>query len=308
MNNAVSSLFSKAPSFETVNSQPNQWFASLKLNFAPYAHGSRLASVERLGPLSVQKAFYPEGPDCAHVYLLHPPAGIVSGDTLQLQTVVEAYAHALLTTPGANRFYRARTDISIGHPQQRQFVCNNLDRGAKLEYLPQETLVYPGARAESDMEIHLHQHSCYLGWDIICLGLPGSEQPFTSGSFNQLTRVFVEQQLLYYDRLRLDQHNELLNHSAGLAKQAVIGCFLFYASGDAVSQVRRVSLLEEIRDKMNELDAQDLISVTDLNGLMVTRYLGQHAQQCKKLFYQIWRIVRPVYINKDACQPRVWFT
>jgi urease accessory protein len=308
MDNPVATLLAQELPHKTPTSKANQWFASLKLNFARYAHGTRLASAERLGPLSVQKAFYPEGADCAHVYLLHPPAGIVSGDTLQLQTVVEEHAHALLTTPGANRFYRARTDISIGQPQQRQLVSSRVEKGAMFEYLPQETLIYPGAQAVSEVDIHLHRQSIYLGWDIICLGLPGSGQPFNTGSFSQVTRVFVEQQLLYHDRLRLDQENELLSHNAGLAQQSVLGCFIFYAAGDAVSQASRLSLLAQIRDKMSELAAQDLVSVTDLNGLVVTRYLGQHSEQCKKLFYQIWRIVRPVYVNKDACQPRIWFT
>jgi urease accessory protein len=308
MDNAVATVIAQESPYNTAQSKPNQWYASLKLNLARYAHGSRLASAERLGPLSVQKAFYPEGADCAHVYLLHPPAGIVSGDTLQLQTVVEEKAHALLTTPGANRFYRARTDISIGQPQQRQLVNSTVEKDGMLEYLPQETLIYPGAQAVSELDIHLHQQSFYLGWDIICLGLPGSGQPFNTGSFKQVTRVFVEQQLLYHDRLRLDQENEVLSHCAGLAEQAVIGCFLFYASQEAVSQASRINLLNDIRDKMTELGAQDLVSITDLNGLIVTRYLGEHGEQCKKLFYQIWRIVRPVYINKDACQPRVWFT
>ena len=95
----------------------NTWLANLALEFSFTANGTQLTKTMRNGPLSVQKAFYPEGTDCAHIYLLHPPAGIVSGDELRINITVNSQAHTLITTPGANRFYRARVDENIGDPK-----------------------------------------------------------------------------------------------------------------------------------------------------------------------------------------------
>lgn len=286
----------------------NQWHASLELDFAHSAHGTQLKSAKRLGPLSVQKAFYPEGPDYAHVYLLHPPAGIVSGDTLSLSTKVGQNARVLLTTPGANRYYRARTDPEIGDPQQTQLVTLQISADAVLEYLPQETIVYPASQAVSSLDVHLNTTSIYFGWEIICLGLPASGQPFVEGSFNQLNRVFLDEELIYHDRIRLNQQNGLLSHPAGLAGQSVFGSFIISAPKQSISAGQRLKLVAEIRARLLHLESEHLVSITDINGLLVARYLGQHGEQCKALFFEIWQLARPVCVDQAATQPRIWFT
>ena len=85
-----------------------QWLARLHMSFATRQGRTLLHRTERQGPLSVQRAFYPETNGTAHLYLLHPPAGIVSGDELRISASLSADNQVLLTTPGANRFYRAR--------------------------------------------------------------------------------------------------------------------------------------------------------------------------------------------------------
>lgn len=86
--------------------------ASLALDFSFDTLGTKLRRTRRNGPLSVKKAFYPEGKDCAHIYLLHPPAGIVSGDELHVELNLDDHAHTLITSHGANRFYRAQEDAN----------------------------------------------------------------------------------------------------------------------------------------------------------------------------------------------------
>src|SRR6187402_782414 len=120
----------------------SSWHARLELGFSRSGSRTVLARRRHFGPLIVQRPFYPEGGIC-HVYLVHPPGGIVGGDQLALQVEVERDAHALLTTPAATRFYRAGP-----HPRaalNQQFVVQD----AALEWLPQETIVFDGARAHS---------------------------------------------------------------------------------------------------------------------------------------------------------------
>ena len=126
----------------TIPTHKSAWLASLLLEFSVTSIGTQLSRTERNGPLSVQKAFYPEGRDCAHIYLLHPPAGIVSGDELRINIKVNQQAHSLVTAPGANRFYRAREDLSIGDSKQVQHCELFLAEHAKCENFPLETIVY----------------------------------------------------------------------------------------------------------------------------------------------------------------------
>ena len=47
----------------------SQWLASLELQLGYSPYGTQLTKTKRCGPLTIQKAFYPEGRDCAHLYL-----------------------------------------------------------------------------------------------------------------------------------------------------------------------------------------------------------------------------------------------
>ncbi|MCU4676940.1 urease accessory protein UreD [Catenovulum sp. 2E275] len=296
-----------------VNTPANgrSWIANLNLNFSRTQTGSRLSSVERNGPLSVQKAFYPEGPDCAHVYLLHPPAGIVSGDELHLSATLEANSHALLTTPGANRFYRARDDKNLGTTLQLQQTHYQIADHATLEHLPQETLIFQGADAVNKIKIELTPSSVYLGWDVICLGLPVMNQAFDKGQFEQLSEVKVGNKLVFHDRLKVNQDNQLLNKAAGLGGHHVVGTFIAAAPVQLSGEQNRhkcEALTEQLRAKITELNASDKVSISQLDMLFVIRYLGDKSEECKKYFAALWQILRQALCQREANIPRIWLT
>ncbi|WP_372882024.1 urease accessory protein UreD [Psychromonas sp.] len=293
------------PSTTTIK---NQWLAHLALEFERSQHGTQLTRTRRNGPLLVQKAFYPEGRDCAHIYLLHPPAGIVSGDELRLTMDIKQAAHTLVTTPGANRFYRAREDLSIGDPLQTQITTLHLESLAKCENFPQETIVYNGADGVNTVDIHLARDSVYLGWDITCLGLPSSQQPFVKGRYTQLNRLFCENKLVYHDRISISAENNLLNHPAGLAGNSVFATFIIYAPDKLADNQHANDLVASLRAQIEALQADNKISICNLQGLLIIRYLGQHANECKDLFMQLWLIARPLCLDKPAIQPRIWHT
>lgn len=286
----------------------SQWLASLELQLGHSTYGTQLTKTKRCGPLTIQKAFYPEGRDCAHLYLLHPPAGIVSGDELHIGIEVLQKAHTLVTTPGANRFYRARTDFSIGDPKQTQITQINLAAGAKCEHFPLETLVYNQANGVNNVEVRLHNSSVYCGWDMTCLGLPSSNEDFTSGRFTQLNTLYRDDILIYHDKVLIEPQSNIQHHAAGLAGNTVFGTFLAYAPVNQVSNEQRRQLIEQLREVVAQHNANTLISITDIRQLLVMRYLGQQAHQCKDLFIELWKLVRPLYIDKQGIQPRIWFT
>ena len=116
------------------------------------------------GPLRVQKALYPEGEGVCQAIVLHPPSGIAGGDHLLISATVGAGAHAQLTTPGAGKWYRS------GGPEASQRLELTVEEGAALEWLPQETIVFDGARARMETRVRLAADSRFIGWDILCLG------------------------------------------------------------------------------------------------------------------------------------------
>ncbi|MGJ8680077.1 urease accessory protein UreD [Paraglaciecola sp.] len=284
------------------------WLARLGLTFSHSDYGTQLSRTQRTGPLSIQKAFYPEGRDCAHVYLLHPPAGIVSGDELHVDLNLPEQAHVLVTTPGANRFYRARHDVEIGNPEQKQITHIDLAPNAKCEHFPLETIVYDGAQGINQVIVKLKSDSVYLGWDISCLGLPSSEQPFEQGKFSQLNQVICDNKLLYHDRIVISPENNLQNHMAGLASNTVFATFLAYAPSHLVDQSQQVELIDKLREVIEQQGFTQQVSVTHIKELLIVRYLGQHAEQCKQIFILLWQEIRPLYVKKQGIVPRIWHT
>src|SRR2546423_14099799 len=115
------------------------WKARLSLSFARDGNRSVLAERSHEGPLVVQKPLYPEGDAVCHAIVVHPPGGIAGGDELRLDVSAAAGAHALLTTPGAGKWYR-----SAG-AQAKQLLSFSLQ--GTLEWLPRETIVFDGALA-----------------------------------------------------------------------------------------------------------------------------------------------------------------
>ena len=290
----------------------NKWLASLFLEFAIKSNVSQLVKTSRHGPLNVQKAFYPEGEDCAHVYLLHPPAGIVSGDELNIEICIQDSAHALITTPGANRFYRARTNLAIGDSKQIQISNVNVLGKGVCENFPLETIVYEGADAINQLDLKLSSQAHYIGWDISSLGLPAAGQPFKKGRYTQLNRVFIDGKLNFHDRINLNPNNNVRAHVAGLNNHSVFATMLAHAPKVRINGNEKSQLVERLREQIAHTDGVDKpsqkVSVTYIRDLLVVRYLGDHTEECKAIFTSIWKTIRPIYIQKEANVPRIWLT
>ena len=199
------------------------WRAALRLEIARRAAGSRLVAAEHEGPLYIQRPFYPEGPDCAHLYVLHPPGGIVSGDELSVEVHVGERSACLLTTPGAGRIYRARDRQA----EQCQRIKLRVATDASAEWFPLETIVFPGANVMLDTHIDLASGARCMAWEITSFGLPANRLPFDHGRFEQHYRVSSDGLPVFVDRFVLgDESRDLLSARAGLQGRPVYGFFI----------------------------------------------------------------------------------
>ena len=98
--------------------QRARWLASLRLDIEERRARSVLARNERSGPIQVQRPF-PQPHGGVHLYILHPPGGMVGGDRLDIQIRTGPQSRALLTTPSATKFYRVEEQTS---PSRKQLV------------------------------------------------------------------------------------------------------------------------------------------------------------------------------------------
>jgi len=271
------------------------WQARLDLRFARRDEATILAERLHRGPLRVQKALHPEGPGVCHAIVLHPPAGIAGGDELEIAVDVGAAAHALLTTPGAGKWYRSAA------PRASQTLDFEVGANARLEWLPQESIVFDGALADMRSRIRLAAGARYLGWEVLCLGRRASNECFANGDLKLGTRIEQEGKLLWLEQGRLSGGSLLLDSPVGLAGFSVCGTLL--AAGEAIPP----ALLGACRSvASHESSARQ--GLTALPQLLVARYLGHSSEAARAWFAALWQVLRPALLGREAQPPRIWST
>ncbi len=273
------------------------WQAALELGFAAASGATRLARRAHRGPLVVQRPFLPEGPGVAHVYVLHPPGGLVGGDELTLDVDVDTGAHALVTTPAASKVYR--TNGAAVRQVQRLRVA----AGATLEWLPQEAIIYDGARATLQTRVDLAPGARFIGFDAVCFGLPARRAPFERGHCRQVFEIFRDGRPLLVERGHYDAADAVGRARWGLGGAHVLA-FLAAAPAPAEEAVNSVRALAAAAGD-GDIAAATVLGDGDV---VVARYLGGSAERARTFLHEAWRLLRPTLFGRAAVPPRVWAT
>ena len=266
------------------------WHAELELGYGRFGDSTRPTLRRHLGPLRVQKHLYAEGPQvCQHI-IVHPPGGIAGGDRLSISTNVETGAWAQLTSPGAAKWYRAAGPAY-------QTVALRVAAGATLEWLPQETIVFSEAQAELNTRIDLEGDAKLFYWDMVALGRLASGERFERGHFQSGLDIYRDGQLLWHERQRIVGADGLLDSPIGLDGNPVFATLL--VTGEISAE-----LLEQCRSLANPVRGD----LTQLPGLLVARCLAGEALQARGWLIELWRLLRPALLGREALAPRIWST
>lgn len=272
------------------------WHGRLELRYT--REGERTTALDRHhGPLRVLQRLYPEGPGVCHHVLVHPPGGMVGGDRLEIDATLEAGTHALVTTPSATRYYR-----SNGALASQQAVLR-VAGGARLEWLPLETLAYRGCSALNGVELHLAPGAQAMGWDVLALGLPAAGQAFDRGRFRQ----HLEIPGVWLERGTVDAADRvLLDSPLGLAGRRVLA-MMWWAEGAALAPARRQALLDSAREALASSPLHGTAGATAPQPqVLVVRLLAhgvEPAMQCLMAVRAAWR--REAWAL-GAEPPRIW--
>lgn len=269
------------------------WQARLELGFSRREDRSYLAHRLHKGPLVVQKSLHPEGDDVCHAVVVHPPGGIAGGDALHLQVTVDEGAKALLTTPGAGKWYKANGTIAT------QKLSFQLASGSGLEWLPQENILFDAAAVGFSAEIDLAADATLAAWDIVCLGRQAQQEVWQRGVYKLNQRISRNGRLIWNERAHMQAEDLVKISRVGLAGAVVFGTFVVCA-GTVPAEI-----LQACRD-ISVSDAKT--GITALPEVLCIRYVGHASQQARQYFEQCWQILRPWYYQKDAVRPRIWNT
>ena len=278
------------------------WPASLELGYA-HVQGRTLPLHRRShGPLRLQKSFWPETAGTCHQIIVHPPGGIAGGDDLRLRLHLGPQSSVLLTTPGAAKWYR-----SLGSPAHQQ-VQARLEADSRLEWLPNENIVFDGALAELDTRWELAPGARLIAADMLCLGRPAGDQPFSSGRVRQRLSLHRWDESggrpLFTERLLLSGDDRRLSARVGLGGAACLGTLI------ATLPVDSGGLADAMRQALERLnqDQPGEWALTCLPELLVLRWMGPQAEPGWRLLRGAWQWLRPAVMDLPAHTPRIWAT
>lgn len=274
------------------------WNARLDIDYT-VQHQRTVTRHSHNGPLRLLQSLYPEGDAVCHNVLVHPPGGLVGGDTLDVRISAGATAHALITTPGATRFYRTAGGAAV----QRTDIT--LTDQARLEWLPLEAIGYNNCLAENYLRLRVGAQAECMGWDITALGLPGAALPFAQGSFLQ----HIEVPGVWLERGLIDASDaRLMNGPLGLAGHRCLAS-LFFVSGTPLERNRREAALVLAREVIAAHGLRHTAGATCPSGqVMVVRVLSPLVEPTIDLLRQVWQAWRQHFWQLPAVSPRIWAT
>lgn len=277
------------------------WNARLALSFSKSdSTKTVLAKRKHHGPLQVQKALYPEGPGVCHVAILHPPSGVAGGDALSIDIALTESAHALLSTPGATRWYKANDRYAT------QNVVIHLDAHTRLDWLPQESIFFEQANARVSTQIHLQAGACAIGWEILQLGSIVKPGHWEEGSILLNTQLLLEERPLWVESGELHAKGRLRDSHSGLAGFPVSATL--WAFGPALTS----GLIERLAETMPWNDTLragvTALPPKDGQGLNLVRVLGQHVEDVKRFLIELWMTLRPLILETRGAYLRLWNT
>jgi urease accessory protein len=275
-------------------SQESGWSAELALAFAPRPSRTVLCGVRHRGPLRVQRPFYPQGDGTCHVYLLHPPGGLVGGDQLSVEVDVATGARALVTTPAAGKFYRSEQRTA------RQLQRCRIAAGGALEWLPQENIFFSGSWSEVTTAVELTGDARFAGWDVTALGRPAAGERFATGRVRQRFELWRDGAPLWLERGVYDGGGDVLGATWGLGGATAIGV-LVAVGVDA-------ALLPALRDALDAALPGGRHGLTLRGDVLIGRALAATAEDVRRGLAAVWMTMRPAWLGSPAVPPRVWAT
>ncbi|HEY0294295.1 MAG TPA: urease accessory protein UreD [Bordetella sp.] len=274
------------------------WQARLHLGFARQGERTVLAERRHEGPLTVQKPLYPEGGSICHAVIVHPPGGLAAGDQLRITLELRPGAHALLTTPGATKWYKG----TPGRPAS-QHIDIALQQGARLDWLPQDNIFFDDSHARQQFTLRLAEGATALGWDAALLGRRASGESWRGAGLRALTRIMApDGRPLWEERQMLHSASPMLDAPQGLDGRPAYGTL--WAAGPACVPELAQSLAETL-----PFDDALRAGATALpGGLLLVRGIAREPEALQRLFRQLWLRLRPLVHGVPGQALRLWAT
>jgi urease accessory protein len=222
--------------------------------------GTRIMDVFQQSPIRI---LFPRtrGGALEEAVIVNIAGGVAGGDRLECSVTALADASIAVTSQAAEKVYRA-----LDEPAR---IATKLKarEGAKLAWLPQETIVFNGGRLSRETEIELSSGAELLALEWLVLGRAAHGEEIFGGHINDGWRVKKDGRLVWADRFRVtDEMFAHLHRKALLSSYKTVATLIYF--GPHLDK-----RLEFLRDIAPSLECR--CAATSVGGLIVARFAAE---------------------------------
>ena len=256
--------------------------------------------------MKLQRAFDQPGGFC-ELPLLHTAGGLVGGDRLELELQGGPGSRSLLTTAAAQKVYGSagRSRLHPAGQWARQQVTLTLASGSRLEWLPQEMVLYAGALMEQRLQVQLPGDAGFLAAEVVRLGRTAAGEGLEGGQWRSTLEICRidrgQRRWELVDRLALG--GAPLHSPHGLNGEPVFGS-LVWAAPLPLRAADLQQLLEHCRQERHGLEGT--MAVGALEQGLIARYRGGSTQAARFWFCRLWARLRAAAGLPPPVLPRLW--
>jgi len=253
---------------------------------------TRLAHLYQHDPLRVMFP-YPAFGDPLTVVPVTTSGGLVGGDVLDVDIALAPGAEALIVPQAAEKIYRsAGADCRV-------HVALRAEAGARLEWLPQETILFDGARLRRETTIDATAGARVLAGEILVLGRLARRERLTYGLVRESWTVRRDGRPVWSDALHLDGDIGATTRRAAVLGGAGAFATAVYVADDAPAE------LAAARQRLGQRDGVRS-AATAVNGVLVLRWIAADPAALRASFAEFWRAFRAHLFARPAALPRLW--
>lgn len=219
--------------------------------------------------------------------------GLVGGDVLELAAQAQEDVAVQFYQQAAEKVYRSTGRTS------RIDVALSAQAGSWLEWLPQETIAFDGARLHRTTDVSVAPGAKVLAGEFLVLGRTAMGEHVSTGLLRDDWTVRRDGRLIWADAFCLDGDIAATQaHPAGLGGALAVATALYVADDAA-------DFLETARGLLDDANGVKA-AATVVGGVLVVRFLGQDTAALRRAFGNFWAGFRHAAAGLPASLPRLW--
>ncbi len=226
------------------------------------------------------------GPSSVEAVLLNTAGGLTGGDVYGTEALAGPDAFLTLTSQACERVYRA-----TGDQPARVETRLSADAGARLHWLPQETILFDGGRLDRTLDVDLAGDAVFLAVEALVLGRVASGETVTGGAFTDSWRIHRDGRLIFADAARIaGDIDAVAAGPAVLAGMKAVATVVLAAPGAE----------EKLAEARAVLDPLPTAGASAMPGLLICRLVAPDDRALRAVLVPLLNLLA------GRALPRVW--